>query len=129
MSRRHPTVAQKQPRPDDGHAFIQDPTEHEAPPKDAEHEPDAAGSLAEELGEEFVVAATSNEDMGEQRFEQTSVTEVGGPFLDEDGGREIVDDNDSNNPPGATREPFPTAMRSDLEPPSSIVTGVRRGSR
>lgn len=113
-------------RPDDGHAFVEDPTEHEAPPTQAAEDADAADSLAEELAAEFLVAATSNEDMGEQRFEQESVTEVGGPFLEVSASAEIVDDADANNPPGTTKEPFPTAMRSDLQPPPARVT---RGAR
>lgn len=129
MNKRHASVAQKHPRPDDAHAFVKDPAEHEAPAKTPEDDDDAAGSLAEELGEEYVVAATANEDIGEQQYEDTSVTEVGGPFLDEDGGREVIDDADANNPPGATKEPFPTAMRADLQPPAQAATRVRRRPR
>jgi hypothetical protein len=126
MSKKRLAAAHARTRPDDGHAFVEDPTEHEAPPTQAGEDADAADSLAEELAEEFVVAATSNEDVGEQRFEQESVSEVGGPFLEVSSGAELVDDADANNPPGTTRAPFPTAMRGDLQPPPSRVT---RGAR
>ena len=101
-------------RADDGHAFLPDP--FGTPTDDAPGEDDAAGDLAEDLGEEFVTAATGNVDVGEQMLTNVSESENGGPYTTSSGAEEFADDVDENNPPGATREPFPTPMRGDALP-------------
>ncbi len=101
-------------RVDDGHAFLGDPSDGD--PLPVPGEVDAAQDLAGELGNEFMVSVTSNADMGEQTLSQINVSEVGGPFLEVGAQEEVADDNDANNPPGATKEPFPTPMRAGLLP-------------
>ncbi len=67
----------------------------------------AADPLAEELGEDFVKAATSGQEAGEDTLDQAVSEESGGPFVMTDGSTEFADDIDASNPEGATREPFP----------------------
>jgi len=93
---------------DDGHAFLPDPSEDGRSLTDTG---DAANDFGEELGEEYLLAATGNIDVGEQEFGRASETENGGPYLEVDASEELADDVDEANPPGATRQPFPTAMR------------------
>ncbi|NUP06115.1 MAG: hypothetical protein HOW73_08655 [Polyangiaceae bacterium] len=108
-------------RSDDAHAFVPDP--YETGPAPAEFiEEDEATVFAEELGQEYVAAVTGNVDMGEQELELVTEMELGGPFTVTTMREEVADDEDENNPPGATREPFPTAMRGGVEP----STGPRR---
>lgn len=95
-------------RMDDGHAFLPDPSEDGRSLFDTG---DSANDFAEGLGEEFLFAATGNIDIGEQELSGVSVTEIGGPFIEVEASEELADDVDETNPPGATREPFPTAMR------------------
>lgn len=64
--------------------------------------------LAEELGEDFVRSAVSGEDEHAKTFEELVDEEVGGPFVTSSASTEIANDEDENNPPDATREPFPT---------------------
>jgi len=89
-------------RPDDGDAFLPDPGT--GPIR-------AADELAETLAEEFLESATSAEEVTEDVRDALMAEELGGPFIEDRASLEIVDDADANNPPGATREPFPTAMR------------------
>ena len=96
-------------RSDDANAFFPDPYATTDP--ELELDDDAAGAFAEELAEEFVVAATGNVDVSEQEQERRSDDEVGGPFVNVSASREMADDVDASNPADATREPFPTAMR------------------
>lgn len=115
MSRKRPAAAHSH-RSDDGHAFLGDPSDGDRVPSGRPDEPDAAYELAGELGTEFNIACTANEDLSEQTFEQISLTEVGGPFVGVAAREEVADDLDPNNPPGATVEPFPTPMRAGLLP-------------
>lgn len=109
------------PRPDDGNAFLPDPhgeTGQHADLKD-QGEDDAPTDFGDELAQEMLTAATGNIDIGEQQLDQVSPTETGGPFVISSEDDEMIDDVDGNNPPDATREPFPTAMRGDAMPPHS----------
>ncbi len=63
--------------------------------------------LAEQLGEEFVAAATKGEAEGEDVLNQDVPEERGGPFLVTTGGTEFAEGTDPSNPKGAKREPFP----------------------
>lgn len=77
---------------DDDHAFI-----------GARTKDDLAGNL----GEQFVAAATSGEEEGEDRLDQIVPEEQGGPFVVTTAAQEMADDVDASNPEDATREPFP----------------------
>jgi hypothetical protein len=85
---------------------------------DAEASPDdraffrtarSSDSLAEQLGESFVAAATSGEDASDDaRDDEDEVDEQGGPFIESTSETEFADGTDASNPGDATREPFPT---------------------
>ena len=64
-------------------------------------------SLAEELGEEAVAAATSGGDDNGERLEREVVEEEGGPFVTSTSGQEMAEGTDASNPKSATKEPFP----------------------
>lgn len=107
-------------RKDDAHAFLPDPYDTD-PMMFAKANPDdAASDLAEEMGEEFVTAATANLDVAEQELERVQEGEFGGPFTQSSANEEIANDEDANNPPGATREPFPSPMRAAVFPAVTI---------
>jgi hypothetical protein len=97
------TVRQSRGRPDDGNAFLPDPTAGNRSATDVD--------LAEELAEDFVAGATSNDDAASNDREAVQVEEIGGPFLEEEIAEEMAEGTDASNPKDATREPFPTAMR------------------
>ncbi len=63
--------------------------------------------LAEELGEEAVVAMTSGEDGLEDDLQAQVPEEQGGPFVGSTAGKEFAEGTDASNPRGAKREPFP----------------------
>jgi hypothetical protein len=63
--------------------------------------------LAAALGEEFVEAATTGEDAGQEVFNQGIPEEEGGPFVVTRGRDEFAHGSDRSNPKDATREPFP----------------------
>lgn len=65
-------------------------------------------TLAEELAEDFVRSALSGENEQAAAFDQEVAEEMGGPFVESTAEDEIAHDEDEANPPGATREPFPT---------------------
>ena len=69
--------------------------------------PRSKDDLAEELGEEFVMTATSGEDEGEDVANQAVPEELGGPFVLTDANTEFAEGTDASNPKGAKREPFP----------------------
>jgi len=64
--------------------------------------------LAEQLGEDFVAAATSGRDVGQERLDQEVPEEEGGPFVETTGKVEFARGTDASNPRSAEREPFPT---------------------
>jgi hypothetical protein len=90
-------------RPDDADAFIREPDSGPVKSND---------DLADELARDFVSAATSGEDVADENFEQEVPEEVGGPFVESDGGREFDLGPDESNPPDSTKEALPTAMGS-----------------
>jgi hypothetical protein len=67
----------------------------------------SSDDLAEELGEQFVGAATSGEDSREDSFNEDVPEERGGPFVPSTGGAEFAEGTDASNPIDAKREPFP----------------------
>ncbi len=94
------------PRPkrrDDASAFIPDPRQGPA------HSDD---DLAETLAEEFIVAATSAEEPGEDVRDEVVPEELGGPFVEVPASEEFDRAPDPSNPPDAEREPFPRAVRA-----------------
>lgn len=64
-------------RPDDGHAFLPDPLEDGVPASTDD-------DLAEALAEEFVMAATSAEEVTEDVRDGVVTEELGGPFIEVD---------------------------------------------
>jgi hypothetical protein len=64
--------------------------------------------LAEELGEEAVMAMTKGQDdISDERDAQVE-EELGGPFVETSAGTEFAGGTDESNIETATREPFPT---------------------
>ncbi len=101
------TVLKSRGRADDGNAFLPDPTSGNRSATDVD--------LAEELAEDFVAGATSNDDAASNDREEVQVEEIGGPFLEEEENDEVALGTDASNPSDATREPFPTAMRGSAD--------------
>jgi hypothetical protein len=64
--------------------------------------------LAEELGKEAVTAMNEGGDELAEARDQTTVEELGGPFVNTTGAQEFADGVDASNPSTAEREPFPT---------------------
>lgn len=67
-------------------------------------------SLTEELGEQFVKAATSGEDSEADTLNAVVAEEVGGPFVVTNSGEEFARGTDPSNPDDADREAFPTTQ-------------------
>ncbi|HXX30718.1 MAG TPA: hypothetical protein VEJ89_08370 [Myxococcaceae bacterium] len=67
----------------------------------------ATDELAEELGESFVLSATSGEDP-EEHYERERPEEDGGPFLETSGRTEFAYGVDESNPEDAEPAPWPT---------------------
>ena len=63
--------------------------------------------LAEELGEEAVVAMTTGEDGLSDDLQEPVDEELGGPFVGSSAGKEFAEGTDASNPVDADREPFP----------------------
>jgi hypothetical protein len=72
----------------------------------------AHDDLAEEMGEEFVITATSGEQAAEDLRDQDFPEELGGPFVVTSGRTEFAYGSDPSNPKDAERAPFPTASNS-----------------
>lgn len=89
------------PRPDDGDAFIPDPGDGPAR---------ATDDLAEMLAEDYVAAATGEDDALDIDLDAVVSDEVGGPFVTTTAAEELADDVDESNPSDATREPLPRAV-------------------
>lgn len=68
----------------------------------------ARDDLAQELGEEAVLAMTSGEDDIAEHRDAYVEEDRGGPFVSSDGDLEFADGVDDSNPADALREPFPT---------------------
>jgi hypothetical protein len=97
--RRRITMAKE--RKDDGNAFIRDPGDG----------PIRSEGIGSEMVEEFMLAATSGEDMSEDIRNQVTDEEYGGPFVTTRMSDEMADDEDESNPSDATQEPLPSPMR------------------
>lgn len=72
----------------------------------------ADDDLAEELGEEFVLTATSGEQSAEDLRNQDVPEEVGGPFVETSARTEFAYGSDPSNPQDAEPSPFPMAIKS-----------------
>ncbi len=73
-------------------------------------EPEYANDdLAEELGEEFVMTATSGEQAAEDIRNEDFPEELGGPFVETSAHTEFAYGTDGSNPVDAERAAFPTA--------------------
>src|SRR5215469_567671 len=72
----------------------------------------AEDDLAEELGEEFVMTATSGEQAAEDLRNQDVPEEVGGPFVETSARTEFAYGSDPSNPQDAERSAFPIAIKS-----------------
>jgi hypothetical protein len=70
-------------------------------------------SLAEELGEAFLEAATSGEESESGRHERILTEEEGGPFVSTRASQEFAYDFDESNIAEATREPLPKTSIAD----------------
>ena len=66
-------------------------------------------SSAAESGQEFVWTVTSGIDAGEPGLDVETSEERGGPFVESNARLEFAYGTDESNPPGSTREPFPTS--------------------
>lgn len=69
-------------------------------------------AVAEEFGEAFLEAATSGEDSDDRRDEVTT-EETGGPFVYTSGREEYALEPDESNILEATREPLPRTSNSE----------------
>jgi hypothetical protein len=85
-------------RPEAGQAFLKRASSHD--------------SLAEDLGEAFIEAATSGEDNEGDRHERVTLEENGGPFVETSGNEEYAVGTDESNIPSATREPLPRTSKA-----------------
>jgi hypothetical protein len=79
----------------------------EAEPEAYVEKPETSDDLAEELGEEAVVAMTSGQDDVSDERDEPVTEEQGGPFVETAGATEFAGGTDDSNIPEATREPFP----------------------
>ena len=105
-----PGVREKPPgRPEQTPAFF----------ADARH---ATDSLAEELGESFVLSATAGED-SEEFYEREVPEEEGGPFLETSARTEFAYGIDESNPEDAEPAPWPAV--SPGQPPPHRSGGPR----
>ncbi len=86
---------------------------------DARH---ATDELAEELGESFVLSATSGEDP-EEYYQSERPEEEGGPFLETSGHIEFAHGVDESNPEDAEPAPWPAV--SPGQPPPHRSGGPR----
>ena len=102
MSERNKIVRQRSRRPDDADAFLPDPDGGPAHVKD---------DLAQELAEEFLMAATSGEYVSEDEMDQEVPEESGGPFVISSSRAEFASGTDDSNPVDAKREAVPSPMR------------------
>ncbi len=88
-------------RSDDADAFLPDPFG-----RDTNHRR-ASDDLANVLGQSFVSAVTSGEEMAEDIRDELTTEELGGPFV-VTGARDEFAADDDVSIPQATREAFPT---------------------
>ena len=89
-------------RRDDADAFLRDPDGGPIP---------FSGSLDDELVEDFLIAATTGEDAGEDLRNQEVPEDHGGPFVTTRASVEMADGVDESNPEDAEVAALPTVMR------------------
>ena len=106
-----PFEARAQPRSDDAKAFLPDPDERGWRP--------VRDDLAETLGEGFVAAATTGENVEDETLDQIVPEEIGGPFIETRDTQEFALGSDDMNPEGAEREPLPRAISGLVSAPLS----------
>lgn len=97
-------------RTDYADAFIPDPSDNNGAAVFRD-------DLAEALGEEFVIAATTGEEMVDQDLHDVVSEEIGGPFIETTGAEEFATEPDSMNPEDGTREPLPRGVHALTETP------------
>ncbi len=73
----------------------------------------SSDSLAEEMGEAFITAATSGEESEPDRHHEVTEEEWGGPYVITGAEEEFADGTDESNIAEATREPLPKTSRAD----------------
>ncbi len=72
--------------------------------------PRSGDPLAAALGEEFISAATTGDEVRLAELNERIPEDDGGPFIITRGREEFGRKRDGSNPPGSTREPFPLAL-------------------
>jgi hypothetical protein len=75
--------------------------------------PRAVDPLAAALGEDFVTAATTGDEVRLVDLNEHIPEDEGGPFIITKARHEFGRARDGSNPPGSTREPFPRASSDD----------------
>jgi hypothetical protein len=78
--------------------------------------PRTVDALAEVLGEDFVAAATTGEEVRLGQLNEGIPEEMGGPFVITKARHEFARGRDGSNPRGATREPFPRVRAEEERP-------------
>ncbi len=73
----------------------------------------AVDPLAKALGEEFVAAATTGDEVRLGVHDERIPEDEGGPFVITEARREFGRKRDGSNPAGSTREPFPLAQSDE----------------
>ena len=104
----HPFEARASSRTDDANAFLPDPDGGPVHTDD---------DLAETLGEGFVEAATTGDDVDGEVLDRVVSEEIGGPFIVSDAATELASGTDEANPPDADVEPLPRAVAGLVENP------------
>lgn len=69
--------------------------------------------LSEELGQAYLLSATSGEESEPDRHERITPDELGGPFVLSSARREFASGTDESNIAEATREPLPRTSKAD----------------
>lgn len=72
----------------------------------------APRGLARDLGETFLVSATSGESASTATHEAFVTEEEGGPFVVSQAATEFAEGTDASNPTESAREPFPLTAAS-----------------
>ncbi|MEY2934427.1 MAG: hypothetical protein RL033_5176 [Pseudomonadota bacterium] len=70
-------------------------------------------TLARELGETFVQSATSGEESEEERRDELTTEELGGPFVVTSAEEEFAAGTDESNITEALREPLPRTSKAE----------------
>jgi hypothetical protein len=97
-------------RTDYADAFIPDPSDNNGASVFGD-------DLAEALGEEFVLAATTGEETVDQDLQDVVPEEIGGPFVETSAEDEYATEPDSMNPEDGTREPLPRGVHALTQNP------------